>query len=227
MKNIFAVKMSAVAVAITLVMGCSSLNTSDAPAVSPEGMQLKKSTRSTIAYKKEGVNFADYNKVEISPSFVAFKKNWQRDYNRSEISLSERVSSKDLLRIKTDVASLFDETFKVEFSKSSDFSIVNNAGGKTLLIKPSVINLDVSAPDLKSAGLTKQYVAETGEATLFLEIYDSVSGEILARVIDEQTVGDDGYVQWATKVSNRADAKRTIQKWAKALRTNFDKAHAK
>ena len=227
MKKLFAVKMSVIAVAATLAMGCSSMNTSDAPAVSPEGMQLKKATRSTIAYKKEGINFADYNKVEISPSVVAFKKNWQRDYNRSERSLSQRVSDKDVLRIKADVAKLFDETFKAEFSKSTDFSIASSSGVKTLLIKPSVINLDVNAPDLQSAAFTKKYVAETGEATLFLEIYDSVSGEILARVIDNETVGDNGFVQWATKVSNRADAKRTIRKWAKALRTNFDKTHAK
>jgi hypothetical protein len=79
--------------------------------VSLDGMQLKVSSRSTVTYEKEGVNFSEYNKVLILPSQVAFKRNWQSDFNRNRISLSTRLTDKDVLRIKEDVAQFFDEIF--------------------------------------------------------------------------------------------------------------------
>ena len=211
--------------AMALVVSCQS--TTEAPQVSPEGMQLKVSKRSTVAYKKEGVDFSEYNSVQILPSQVAFKKNWQRDFNRSQPSISARVKDEDVLRIKAGVAKLFDEGFKEEFGKAGDNLLVEKAGTGTLIIRPAIIDLDVNAPDLKSAGRVTTYVQETGKATLFLELYDGVSGEILARIIDSEIVGDNMYAQWANRVTNTANAKRTIRKWAKALRVKYDQAQVK
>jgi len=212
---------------ILALSACSSMNTQDAPQVSPEGMELVKNTRSTIAYKKEGVNFADYDKIQISSSTVAFKKDWQRDYNRDQRSMSTRVSDKDVIKIKNDVAELFDEVFVEEFIKDSNYPIVKQPTAGTLLLKPAIINLDINAPDVRSATNVKNYVQTAGEATLYLELYDAVSGEILARIVNAKEARDKGYYQWATRVSNRSDAKIIIKKWAKVLRQSFDAAHAK
>lgn len=218
------IKMALITSIALAVTGCQT--TSEAPQVSPDGMELKVSTRSTIAYKKEDVNFSEYTKVLILPSQVAFKKNWQRDYNRDQASLSMRLKDKDVLRIKAGVAELFDEVFAEEFSKNNQNVIVTEAATGVLLMKPIIINLDVNAPDLQSATNVRTYTSEAGQATLFLELYDSVSGEILARIIDNEIVGDNHYAQWANRVSNTADAKRTIRKWAKALRSKYEEAQA-
>lgn len=225
MKRLQYMKTSFIVALALLAMGCQS---TDAPAVSPEGMQLKHDTRSTTAYKKEGVNFSDYSKVQFSPSTVAFKKNWQRDYNRNQSTISSRIKDSDVVRIKESVKVLLDETFKAEFGKSGTYSIVKHATSGTLLLKPTIIDLDVNAPDVMTATRSKTYANEAGKATLFLEIYDAVSGEILARIIDTETVGDNhGFYQWANRVTNSADAKRVIKKWAKTLREKFDQAHEK
>ncbi|MGB0937044.1 MAG: DUF3313 family protein [Colwellia sp.] len=216
-------KMSVISLAIFTMLGCTT--TSDAPAVSPEGMNLKVSTRSTIAYKKEGVDFSEYDKVKLVASQVSFKKNWKRDYNRDQASLSNRVKDDDMLRIKNEVAVLFDEVLKEELSSSKYDYLVDKVDGKTLLIKPAIIDLDVYAPDLMTASRGRTYTQESGEATLFLEVYDAVSGEILARIIDNEVVGDRGYANWSNRVSNRADAKRTIRKWAVSLREKLDAQH--
>jgi hypothetical protein len=225
MNKLQGIKLSFIAFAALMVIGCNSTNPTNAPQVSPEGMELKKSTRSTIAYTKEGVDFSEYDKVQILPSAVAFKKNWKRDYNRDQVSLSTRVSDADVIRMKADVATLFDEIFKEEFGKSAKFPIVDNVGSNTLVIRPAIINLDVAAPDIKSSINVKTYASEAGQATLFIELYDGVSGEILARAVNTAVAGDNSYYQWANRVSNRADAKRMIRKWAKALRVKFDEAH--
>ncbi len=225
MKKSQIIKLSAVAMMVSVVIGCNSTNPTDAPQVSPEGMELKKSTRSTVAYKKEGVDFSEYDKVQILPSAVAFKKNWKRDFNRNQSSLTTRVRDNDVIRIKAEVAKLFDEVFKEEFGKEADFPIVEKVTSGTLVIRPAIIDLDVTAPDIQSSANVKRYASDAGQATLFLELYDGVSGEILARIVNVSVAGDDSYYQWATRVSNRADAKRMIRKWAKALRTKYDEAH--
>ena len=219
------IKLSVIAIFTTLAIGCTSTNPTNAPQVSPEGMELVKSTRSTVAYKKEGVDFSEYDKVQILPSAVAFKKNWQRDYNREQSSLSTRVRDKDVIRIKTQLAELFDEVFADEFGKGGKFPLVNEVSSNTLVIRPAIVDLNVSAPDLHSATNAKTFSNDAGQATLFLELYDGVSGELLARVVNASVAGDDSHYSWATRVSNRADAKRMIRKWAKALRIKFDEAH--
>lgn len=225
MKKPQGIKFSIIVLAAALVMGCNSTNPTNAPQVSPDGMELRKSTRSTVAYTKDDVDFSEYDKVLILPSEVAFKKNWKREYNRNQTSLTTRVRDEDVIRIKADVAKLFDEVFKEEFAKDAKFPIVDKVSSNTLVIRPAIVDLDVSAPDLQSAGNVKTYASEAGQATLFLELYDGVSGEILARAVNVAAAGDDSYIRWATRVSNRADAKRMIRTWAKALRKKYDEAH--
>jgi len=220
-------KLSIIVLVASIAIGCTTANTNstDAPQVSPEGMELKKSTRSTIAYKKEGVDFSEYDKVQILPSTVAFKKNWKRNYNRDQAILSSRVNDDDVIRIKADVAKLFDEVFKDELGKDTKFPIVDKVSSNTLVIRPAIINLDVVAPDVRSAANVQTYANDAGQATLYLEFYDGVSGEILARVITASVAGDNSYNHWATRVSNRADTKRMIRKWAKKLSTTYDENH--
>jgi hypothetical protein len=217
-------KIGVISLTIFTMLGCTTTN--DAPPVSPDGLALKVSTRSTIGYKKEGVDFSQYSTVKLVPSQVSFKKNWKRDFNRDHMSLSSRVKDDDVIRIKSEVAALFDEVFKEELGASKYNYLVNKIDGKTLILRPAIIDLDVYAPDLNSPHRGKTYTKESGEATLFLEVYDGVSGEILARIIDNERVGDRGYANWTNRVSNRADAKRTIRKWAVALREKLDAQHA-
>ena len=101
-------KLSTIALAALMVIGCNSTNPTNAPQVSPEGMELKKSTSSTIAYKKEGIDFSEYDKVQILPSAVAFKKNWKRDYNREQTSLSNNLATSDFIRMTSASLTLVD-----------------------------------------------------------------------------------------------------------------------
>ena len=218
-------KLSVITLVASMAIGCTSTNPNNAPEVSPDGLELKVATRSTTAYKKEGVDFAEYDKVQILPSIVAFKKNWKKDYNRSKGSITGRVRDEDVIRIKADVAQLFDEVFKEEFGKDAKFPIVDEVSSNTLVIRAAIVDLDIAAPDVRSAANVKTYTSHAGQATLFLELYDGVSGELLARVINASVAGDNGYTQWANRVSNRVDAKRMIRKWAQTLRTKYDEAH--
>lgn len=61
---------------------------------------------------------------------------------------------------------------------------------------------------------------------MYLELYDSVSGEILARIVDRRRMGDyGGTMRWSSSVSNRADASRLFKRWADMLRKGLDEVH--
>lgn len=220
------IKVGIVTISTVMIIGCGSTSGSQIPQTSPDGLELKKDAQSTIVYKKSNVDFNEYNQVIIAKSTVAFRKNWQKDYNQDQISSSTRIRDKDVIRIKDNFAKLFDETFTKEFNSSDSYSVVDvsKANNKTLVFKPSIINLDIRAPDVKSVSGTKNFVESSGQATLFLEVYDAVSGEILARIINTQVARSNGMFQWATSASNKADAKKMIKKWATTLRKNYEQA---
>lgn len=226
MKNIKTqyIKVSVIALCSLLTISCVSQP--EAPQVSEDGLQLIYDSDSTIAYQKQGVRFSNYDSILVLPSEVAFKENWQRDYNRKNHGNAHNISDKDALRIKNQVASIFDKDFTEELSKGESKKIVKVATASTLILKPFIINLDLHAPDINTGARTKTYTKETGEATLYLEFFDGESREILARVVDTEIIGDNSFAHWSNRVTNTADTKRTIKKWAKRLNEKFDEAQA-
>lgn len=216
------IKLSIITLITSMLMSCAnSTNPSNAPEVSKEGMDLVKSTETTIAYKKDGVDFSVYKNILILPSQVAFKDNWKRSYNNT--NSAQRITDKDIAELKTNVASLFDKVFKEELHIGGDKTVVEEPVPSTLLLKPFIINLDLKAPDVNTGARNKTFTREVGEATLYLEVFDATSGEILARVMDSELIGSDSFIQWTNRARNTAEAKRTIMKWAKSLNEQFNK----
>lgn len=188
---------------------------------SHDGLTVKKESKRTVVYLKDDVDWSSYTKVQILDCEVAFKKNWQRDQNNSTLDLSSRIKDSDMLRIKNDVATTFKKVMEEKFAKSK-YQEVTSASEQTLQLRPSIINLDVNAPDVTSAQRSMTYVRSAGSATLILEVYDAVSGEILGRFLDYREAPDLGYAQWATRVSNLAEVRRIISNWADRLIEGLD-----
>ena len=95
-----------------------------------------------------------------------------------------------------------------------------------LVLRPAIINLDVEAPDTMQPGMTRTFSASAGQATLFLELYDSVTSELLARIYDAEEVDGMGFINVRNGVTNRADADRMLKKWADLLGTHLQDARA-
>jgi len=183
------------------------------PEVSKDGLHLLKHTKVRVAYAKPGASLDQYTKVKILDCFVQFKKNYERDYNLNEVGLEGRVTDKDIAAIKQRLAAEFKKVFTKELTKAGH-EVVDDVGPNTLLLRPAIINLDVTAPDTMRAGFSTTLVASAGQMTLYMELYDSASSELLARVIDPQADRRGGI---ADRVSNTADADRILRHWADLL----------
>lgn len=202
-------------------------NDEDPPTTSFDGLEMVNSDKYSHVYIKPGMDFRMYHKIILAPSKVAFKSNWKRKYNSSTVrGLSGRVTDKDMRRIIESLSKLFDEVFHEELKKVKGFSLADEAGEDVLLIKPAIINLDVNAPEVTRFAHSRTYVDYAGEGTLYLEIYDSLSGQILARIVETRKTRDHTYYKWADRVTNMGDARALLRHWAERLRIKLDEVHA-
>ena len=192
------------------------------PAVNDEGMVLVKDSRLAIVYADPGADLSIYRRIWLKDTTVALKKNWQRDQNRG---YSFKVRDSDMEKIKHDIATVFREVFTTELLDGG-FELTEEAAEDVLIVKPAIVDLDINAPDIQHATRSMSFSESAGEMTLNLELFDSVSNDKIARATDRQRDFQRGYIEWRTSVSNRADARRMIRPWAKALTDALDEARS-
>jgi hypothetical protein len=197
----------------------------DIPEFTHDGLKRVIDSKAALAYIKPDVDFSRYDRFMILDCYVAFKEDWQRDHNRDHRSLGGRVSDKDMERIRNAMAEAFREVFVEELTENDGYELVDEPAAGALLIRPAIIDLVATAPDTLSSGRSYTFVDSAGAATLYIELYDSVSGEILARAIDRKADRSHGTLQWANRASGRADAKRILRTWAGWLRERMDEIH--
>lgn len=213
-------------VILTVIFALATISPASAkkslPAVNDEGMELVKDSDLAVVYADPGADLSIYNRIWLQDATVAFKKNWQRDQNRSN---RLKVRTEDMERIQEDVATLFREVFTEELLDGG-YELAEEIGDDVLLVQPAIVDLDVISPDIQRAGRTDSYSESAGEMTLNLELFDSLTGDKIVKATDRKRDYRRGYIEWRTSVSNRADARRMMTSWAKALRSALDEARS-
>jgi hypothetical protein len=195
-----------------------------AAAVSVEGLQLVDKSRRGELYSDPAADWGSYTRILLDPPTVAFRKNWQRDQNRSQ---PFKVRPEDMERIKSEMSELFGEVFAEELTTKGGYVMATESGDDVLRITPQIVDLDVYAPDTRnSPGITRSYTESAGRMTIKLDMYDSVTGDLIARASDRQEAPRRGYMQWTTSVTNRTEAKRMLERWARELREFLDDARS-
>ena len=153
--------------------------------------------------------------MKLSDCFVQFKQNWQHNYNMGQIGLVGTVTDKDAEAIKKSLAAEFRKIF-TDVLTSEGFEIVDEAGPDVLLLRPALLNVDVTAPDIRQTSRSRTYIRSAGEMTLYMELYDSATDTLLARVADPQT-DPEGMSKLANRTTNKAMADRILRSWAELL----------
>lgn len=194
------------------------------PQETHDGLQLVPDTKVGLAYLKPGADFSGYDKVMILDTYVAFRKGWQQ---RQMATSVYKVTNHDMKKIKEATAELFREVFEEKLSEKDGYPVVESADTDVLLLRPAIIDLEVTAPD-SQATRSYNFATSAGAATLYLELFDSVSGEILARVLDRKSANYPGQLmRYSNRVTNRAAAREVLAGWAGLLRERLDEVHGK
>jgi hypothetical protein len=221
---------SAPVIFLSLALACLSVAVvvaadKSAPKVSEDGLELRKQTKQRIVYVKPGASFAQYQSVHILDPYIEFSKDWVKDYNSTQRDLTRKVSDDDLKRAKDQLTKQFNEIFREELTKGG-YQIKDAAEPGVLVLRPALVNIRVSAPDLMAPGRSVTYAQSAGEMTLYLELWDATSSAILARVVDAQA-DPTTMTQRASSVNNRAAATAMLHQWADELVKKLDLARGK
>jgi hypothetical protein len=114
------------------------------------------------------------------------------------------------------------EIFREEISKSAYFTVVGEAGPDVLIVEGALLDIVSHVPPDR-AGRSNIYLSKVGEATLVLQIRDSISGEMLYRAAERRAaepVGSRG--RPSSTVTTWSEVRRLARRWATRLREGLD-----
>jgi hypothetical protein len=206
------------ALAASLCAACANGTSTRDPEVTHDGLERVPNSKVERAWIKPGVDFSQYTEVGLLDCFVSFKRNWRMSH--------PGVRTRDMERIKSALSDEFRKVFAEEL-ENGGYPVVAEADDHVLLIRPAIIDLDVAAPQTNSGGRSDSFTASPGVMTLVIELYDSVSNEILARAIDRRRARNVGNIRWTTTGTNREAARKILGSWANLLVSRLDDVHGK
>jgi hypothetical protein len=210
--------------AIAALLATSAAVVAAETAASWDGLVEVKAKRMDAVFLMPGADFRPYTRLMVDPTQAAFKKDWLKSVNEDR-RMSDRVTPEHAEKMLEAARTNFDDIF-VEAFRKAGYEIVTTPGPDVLRVSTAVINLYVNAPDTMSAGRSYSYTMEAGEATLVIEVRDSMTGALMGRVLDRRMTRGAGRLQMTTSVSNQAEFRSLFRQWADIAAKGLDELKA-
>jgi len=212
-------------VLLALALAATAGAAAAAPETTEDGLVLVKKSKADAVYRRPGVAFSDYTKVTLLEPLIAFQKDWQEKHNRE--NWRNQISDADMATMIAKGKELLKEEFTAVLNKKG-YPVVAGSGKDVLGIRVLVLNLDVAAPDPNNAvgSFTKVYTEGAGSATLVVELYDSVTWQVIARAFDHKMDQGTGHAGASERdhQTNVADASYAFHSWAQQLVKGLERA---
>lgn len=215
---------SLAAAAMLLAAGCAvsdlTIDTSDEAEVTYDGLYPVDGGTADAAWARPGADISKYSKIMLQGVGIEYRPGGKsgRLYHARRSDDHYEMSDKQKARLEE----LLHEYFLKELGESEKFTIVQEAGPDVLLIRGGLLDV-VSFVPPEPLGREEIFLSRVGEATLVLDIRDSVSGAIIARAVDRRAAGDSANgLTRSNRVMNTAEVRQMIRAWAKLLRVRLD-----
>jgi len=202
---------------IILILGLlASLPTSAREKTAPaiiDGLHLVPDTQLGLVYAEPDADLSVYKQLLLIDAQVAFKKNWQRETNQDK---PYHVTASDMQKIREEVSALFREIFTREL-QSAGFVLVSQQSPDTMIIRPAILDLNVYSPDTPRGGRTRNITESAGDMTLYLELRDSITGDVLVKAMDFQFDRSNITTFMLDRTRNERAAHKLLTNWAQVL----------
>jgi hypothetical protein len=166
------------------------------------------------AWAKPGIDLGGYTKVLLLPAEMTFRDVKDAGFDRSATNYPIDDARREQLR------ALLDEAFVTELGKSKRFELTDKPGSDVLEIRGAVLDIVSHVPP-QPIGRSAVFVRSLGEATLVVELRDSVTHEALARAI-ERRAAERVMPARSSSVSNASEIRNAAHSWADLLRRRLD-----
>ena len=212
-------------IALVLALaGCTgqpTVQTGPNAEVSFDGLHKIDNSAFHDAWADPDADWARYDQFIAGEAFFeyrAVKKSAKYSNIRPPASTDEfYIDEKDRERMKREVSDIFDE----ELTKSERFTETKEPGPNVLIIRGGLHDIvSRTPPELITRG--EIYIRAFGEATLVLEVVDSMSGEVIARAVERREAGNSAFMTEANTVTGWAEVRRLARRWALTLRKGLD-----
>ena len=187
---------------------------------------LKTHTKQRLVWVKPGAKFSQYDRVMILDCSVAMQKDWKQNYNLSVgTDLDRQVTDADVQHIESTLAAEFKKVFTTELQKGG-YQVTNSPAPDVLLLRPAIIDVQVTAPDLMTAMMDVNVISSAGSGTFYLELWDPSTHTLLARAMDAEP-DQQQFAQQANSVTNLQAADIILRKWSDDLVSHLDVVRGK
>ncbi|HSG59490.1 MAG TPA: DUF3313 family protein [Woeseiaceae bacterium] len=208
--------------AVFVLSGCAAptVDTSDESKMTFDGLYPVKGSRADEAWARPDVDLAQYSKIMLQSVGVEYRPGGESGrtfYSRSRGGPYE-VTEEQKARFEATMR----EAFLEELAKSENYTFTSEPGPDVLLIRGGLLDVVSYVPPDAIGGRVDVYLSQVGEATLVLELRDSITEAILARAVDRRAAEDFAGLQESNRVNNRAEVRRLAQTWARMLRERLD-----
>lgn len=191
-------------------------------AVSYDGLVRTTVNGVELAFVRPGASLAGYTAVQLEPVQVSFHS----DFSPTRPGSRSRMGERDLAQIRTQLAAVVQNAFTRALGGKGGYQVVEAPGPHVLQVRVEILDLYVTAPGTQTAGRTRTFTSSAGRMTLAATLYDSDTGEVLARVIDRQQARRSPTMQLTNSVTNSAEARTIADRWANILRRALDDARS-
>lgn len=210
---------------VLMSVGCATANPEVDTSASDDGLSFDglypvKDSRADAAWARPDADISRYSKIMLQGVGVEYRPGGAsgRLYHTRSGADHYELTEEQKARFEMVMA----DKFREELAKSEHFTIVDGAAPDVLLIRGRLIDV-VSYVPPKSDGRSEVLLHRVGEATLVLEICDSVSEAVIVRAVDRRAFEK---VLRATRTSNTArtpsEVRRVAGEWARLLRERLD-----
>ncbi len=170
--------------------------------------------RADLVLLKPGVDLRTYHKILLEPVAITYKSARTAD-GRRQFALSETMRHR--------LHKAFQQAFESEMSKTQFYTLTDEPGPDVIRIRAWISDLILHA-QVNTNTANTMYSTKTGEMTLTLELSDSATGEVLARLSDHKTARNAGgsVASPAATVYEHSAMQRRFKLWALLLRRRLD-----
>jgi len=189
--------------------------------VTVDGLHRVDNSVMALAYVKPDLSLQGYTKVMLDDVMVAYQKEpMARRQAPGQAIDNYALTQTQMENLKR----LFRESLVTALTKDNGYEIVDAPGPDVLRRSASLVDLVVRVPTEK-VGMERTYARSYGEVTAVLELYDSESEEILARVAERRdpTRNTDTRLAQVSPTFVRGDTKVLFDYWANAVRQGLDR----
>jgi len=195
-------------IAALAVAGCAALPPG-ATQATQDGLVAVHSRNLDGLYLRPDANLPGYHRVMIDPVRVDVRTQMHA-YNRIQ---APAVYPEDLDRFAKETAASLNDIVAEAFTLRG-YEIAAAPEPGVLRVSPSVAELFVYAPDRLSPWRTRNFTRDAGQAVLYLEARDAVSGTLLGRVVHRGIAREVSRINVTDNVSNHFWFDTMFRRWA-------------